>query len=103
MRRPLGEALDATAEAVRAIPAGQVASYGQVAGWLPFPATARQVGRWMALLESDAPWWRVVGADGRLPVGRRDPRLEAEQAGRLAGEGVEIRGGRVARRHFTEG
>ena len=36
------------------------------------------------------PWWRVVTSTGRLVPG-----LEAEQAGRLAAEGVEVHGGRV--------
>lgn len=100
MRPSAEEALDAVAEVVRQIPPGKVASYGQVAELVPFPATARQVGRYMFMLEGEVPWWRVVGADGGMPVGRRDPRLGQEQAARLAQEGVEVPGGRVPRRFF---
>lgn len=69
---------------------------------LEFRATARQVGRYMHLLEEDAPWWRVVGADGRLPIGRRDPWLESEQAARLREEGVPVLDGRVPQRSFLD-
>ncbi|MEU4810817.1 MGMT family protein [Nocardia fluminea] len=46
---------------VCAIPAGSVATYGDVGKRIG--ATARQVGRAMSLLD-DVPWWRVVYADG---------------------------------------
>lgn len=52
--------------AVRAIPVGSVATYGDVAELVG--TGARQVGRIMATDASDTPWWRVVNASGRLPA-----------------------------------
>jgi methylated-DNA-protein-cysteine methyltransferase-like protein len=80
---------------VRSIPAGQVASYGEVGRALDNPVIGRIVGRWMASCPEDVPWWRVVDRNGRFPVGRKDPRLELEQAELLQREGVEVRDGTV--------
>lgn len=38
----------------------------------------------------DCPWWRVIAADGSLPIAKRDPQAAREQAARLAAEGVEL-------------
>ena len=50
-------------EAVIAIPAGFVASYGDIGKRIG--VGPRQVGRAMTLLDDSVPWWRVVYADGR--------------------------------------
>lgn len=76
---------------VRRIPAGQVASYGRVAGWVGQPDGARAVGGVMARGLDDMPWHRVVTAAGRLVPGH-----EAEHAERLRAEGVRVAGGHVA-------
>ncbi len=55
--------VDEVREAVIAIPAGTVASYGDIGKRIG--AGPRQVGRAMSLLGDDVPWWRVVYADGR--------------------------------------
>jgi methylated-DNA-protein-cysteine methyltransferase-like protein len=88
--------------AVRAIPAGRVATYGQVARVLGVPRGARAVGWALRALEGSqartVPWHRVVGAGGRisLPEGRAAER----QRRRLRAEGVRLRQGRVdLRRH----
>lgn len=52
--------------AVRAVPPGQVATYGDVAELVG--CGPRQVGRVMATDAADTPWWRVVNASGRLPA-----------------------------------
>ena len=74
-------------EVVRAIPPGQVMSYGQVgreAG-----CSARTVGWAMAnTLEADVPWQRVVGADGYLRIGKRSVALQEAQRKLLEREGV---------------
>jgi methylated-DNA-protein-cysteine methyltransferase related protein len=81
---------------VAAIPAGSVASYGEVAARAGLPGRARLVGR--VLGESPAgealPWHRVLRADGRLafPPGSRSFRRQVRE---LAAEGVLVRGGRV--------
>ncbi|WP_234438482.1 MGMT family protein [Streptomyces sp. NRRL S-340] len=49
-------------EAVLAVPAGSVTSYGAVGRRIG--AGPRQVGRVMGLLDEGVPWWRVVHADG---------------------------------------
>jgi methylated-DNA-protein-cysteine methyltransferase-like protein len=67
-------------EVLRALPYGEVVTYGEVAREAGFPGAARAVGR--VLRDSDGlPWWRVVSASGRLVPG-----LEAEQARLLAAE-----------------
>lgn len=49
-------------EVVLSIPAGSVASYGDIGRQIG--TGPRQVGRVMGLLEDGEPWWRVVHADG---------------------------------------
>ncbi|WP_329243217.1 MGMT family protein [Actinoallomurus sp. NBC_01490] len=75
-------------EAVIAIPAGSVASYGDVGERIG--AGPRQVGRAMSLLGDDVPWWRVVHADGTPASchGGKAPAL-------LNAEGTPMLGGRV--------
>lgn len=75
---------------VRRIPAGRVASYGQIAALAGRPRAARQVGYALHALaiDSDVPWHRVVDAAGRISArsGTEDPaRL---QRARLEAEGV---------------
>ena len=78
------------AEAViRALRPGEVVTYGEVADDAGRPGAARAVGHLLATTP-DLPWWRVVAATGRLVPGH-----EAEQARRLAAEGVHLEGGKV--------
>jgi methylated-DNA-protein-cysteine methyltransferase related protein len=77
--------------AVREIPAGRVASYGDVARLAGMPRGARQVGWALASLagseDEDTPWWRVVNCEGRFSL----PLLGAlEQARRLKAEGIDV-------------
>ena len=54
-------------EIVKRIPAGKVASYGQIAKMIP-GCTARMVGYALASLptESGVPWQRVINAKGKI-------------------------------------
>ncbi len=52
--------------AVECIPAGRVATYGQIADLAG--TGARQVGRLMATWGATVAWWRVVNVAGRLPA-----------------------------------
>jgi alkylated DNA nucleotide flippase Atl1 len=52
----------AVREVVMSIPAGRVASYGDIGDRLG--VGPRQVGRVMSLMDGAVPWWRVVHADG---------------------------------------
>jgi methylated-DNA-protein-cysteine methyltransferase-like protein len=82
--------------AVAAIPAGRVASYGQIAARAGLPGRARLAGRALSEMPSgtELPWHRIVRADGciALPKGSKSFR---EQCRRLRAEGVDVRGGRV--------
>lgn len=64
---------------------GTCASYGEIAAEAGRPGAARAVGNMMGRF-SDLPWWRVIRADGSLPVG-------AEQARRLRADGMDVVGG----------
>ncbi|HEV3048099.1 MAG TPA: MGMT family protein [Solirubrobacteraceae bacterium] len=75
---------DAILERVRAIPPGFVRTYGDVS-----PGAPRLAGRVLAGADArEAPWHRVVRADGSLAKGERQRRL-------LEAEGVPFRGERV--------
>jgi methylated-DNA-protein-cysteine methyltransferase-like protein len=88
--------------AVRAIPRGRVATYGQVAAMVGVPRGARAVGWALRALsrteERSVPWHRVVGAGGRIsPRGGPGPELQRR---RLRMEGVTFRGAAIdLRRH----
>ncbi|MCP2168839.1 MGMT family protein [Goodfellowiella coeruleoviolacea] len=74
---------------VRAIPAGRVATYGDVADLAKAPSP-RIVGRVLAEDGHDLPWHRVLRANGSCA-----PHLEQEQLARLREEGVPVTDGRV--------
>ena len=80
---------EAVAQVVRAIPAGQVSSYAQVAKRAKLPAGPRGVARALSRVEG-LPWWRVIRSDGTLA-----PEVAVDQARRLRKEGVEVKGRRV--------
>lgn len=80
-------------DVIRALDEGEVVSYGDIAEVAGVPGRARLVGSLLASHpDDDLPWWRVVTSSGRLVPGN-----EAVQVSRLAGEGVEVRDGRVRR------
>ena len=86
---------------VAAIPAGRVASYGQIAARAGLPGRARLVGAALRDTpdEMELPWFRVLHSNGSiaLPRGSRGFR---EQSRRLRAEGVDVRDGRVPMRTF---
>lgn len=59
-------------DAVRRIPIGRVATYGQVASSAGLPGQARLVGYALHNLpdDSDVPWHRVVNARGGISLNR---------------------------------
>jgi methylated-DNA-protein-cysteine methyltransferase-like protein len=88
---------------VRRIPAGRVATYGQVAELAGLPGQARQVGYAMAALDSESivPWHRVINAQGAISTRRADPGGGVTQRIRLEREGVRFDArGRVALERF---
>lgn len=79
---------------VRLIPEGRVATYGQIAGYIPCPAgisaenfklyRARWAGNAMAASPQGVPWQRVINAQGKISI-----RSGAETQRKLLGaEGV---------------
>lgn len=75
---------------VAALEPGELVTYGEVAAEAGRPGAARAVGRILADSQG-LPWWRVVRADGSLPMGERQAvRLEEEGVG-LIGDGERFR------------
>lgn len=73
-----------------ALEPGDVLTYGEVAEEAGFPGAARAVGNLLG--RSDGlPWWRVVGAGGKLVSPSRQ-----RQADLLRAEGVLVMDGRVS-------
>jgi methylated-DNA-protein-cysteine methyltransferase related protein len=89
MARPTHpDAHEAILERVRAIPCGFVRTYGDVS-----PGAPRVAGYVLSRTDArDAPWHRVVRADGSLAKGSRQRRL-------LEAEGVPFRNERVVLSH----
>ncbi len=86
-------------QVLASIPAGTVATYGQVAALAGLPRRARLVGGVLAALPSDSrlPWHRVVNAQGRSSL----PGAAGErQRALLREEGVEVTAGRVSLARF---
>lgn len=81
--------------AIRAIPRGQVAGYGEVARRAGLPGRARWVARLLSEnTDRTLPWHRVLRADGRIAFAAGSPGY-TEQCARLRGEDVAVVGGRV--------
>jgi methylated-DNA-protein-cysteine methyltransferase-like protein len=76
---------------VRRIPAGRVATYGQVAAVAGLPGHARQVGYALHALPdgSDVPWQRVINSKGEVSP-RATPGWDGLQRTLLEEEGVEF-------------
>jgi methylated-DNA-protein-cysteine methyltransferase-like protein len=72
-------------DVLRALDAGEVTTYGDVAEVAGYPKQARLVGRILATTDVEVPWWRVVNAVGRIVSGHPD-----EQADLLRAEGVVV-------------
>jgi methylated-DNA-protein-cysteine methyltransferase related protein len=92
-KAPTSETRDeAFRKAIRSIPKGKVATYGQVAAAAGYPLYHRHVAQLLQKSGGRLPWQRVVGAGGAIKL-----RYEAamEQRTRLEMEGVRFRGKRV--------
>ncbi|MFO7551189.1 MAG: MGMT family protein [Haliea sp.] len=78
-------------QVVALIPAGRVATYGDVAQHAGLGRAARRVGRALRQLPEDTriPWHRVINSTGRLSL----PAASAagkQQRQRLTGEGIDF-------------
>ena len=81
---------DAIYAVVKRIPAGFVATYGQVARMAGLPGHARQVGYALSALadKSALPWHRVVNAQGRISLRSDGGPAAMVQRLRLEDEGI---------------
>jgi methylated-DNA-protein-cysteine methyltransferase-like protein len=81
---------DRVIETIRNIPAGRVATYGQIAGLAGNPRAARQVARILHACSSveGLPWHRVVNREGRIAL--KPFQGFEEQRRLLEGERVEF-------------
>ena len=87
--------------AVRRIPRGRVATYGQIASLAGLANSARQVGYALHALQGGTalPWHRVINSSGRISLPPHAGGLE--QRLRLLEEGVMVdAGGRIALRRY---
>jgi len=77
--------------AVRRVPSGRVATYGQIAALVGSPRSARVVGWALRSLDrgTKVPWQRVVNRNGMLSIENMQAPKEL-QASLLRAEGVEI-------------
>ena len=77
---------------VRRIPAGRVATYGQVAELAGLPGHARQVGYALHALpdHTPVPWHRVINAKGEVSLRASGAGSDLRQRFRLEEEGVEF-------------
>ena len=81
--------------AIRDVPRGSVAGYGQIARRAGLPGRARLVARLLSRGGDDSlPWHRILRSDGRIafPAGS-EPR--ALQVAKLQAEGVDAARGRI--------
>ena len=88
-RTRTGNFTDSVVAVIESIPAGSVATYGEVAAEAGYPGAARAVGNLLRATPG-LPWWRVVASSGRLV-----PDKEGDHAQRLRAEGVRVVRGRV--------
>ena len=92
---PGKSAADRILAAIRAVPRGQVAGYGEIARRAGLPGRARMVARLLSGNDDDAlPWHRILKSDGRIAFPPDSPYF-VEQVQRLRAEGVTVDKGRV--------
>ena len=81
--------------AIRAVPEGEVAGYGEIARRAGLPGRARMVASILSNNEdSELPWHRVLRSDGSIAF-PKDSAHYNEQIQRLRAEGVEVVNGKV--------
>ncbi len=88
---------DKVVMAVRTVPFGQVASYGQIAHMVGVPRGARQVG-WVLRSYEDKvvkdnfplPWWRIINNAGKISIKGTKYHTPEIQKNALEKEGVKV-------------
>lgn len=86
---------------IASIPAGNVATYGQIARLAGYPSHSRYVGTTLKNLPHDTkiPWFRVINAKGELslPAGTEG---YLKQKGRLESEGITFTNHKISLRTY---
>ncbi len=72
-------------DCIRDIPKGSVQAYSDID-----PRAPRLVGRVLATCPDDVPWYRVVHADGSIPMGDRQRDLLLAENVPMVGRRVDI-------------
>ncbi|MDO5543750.1 MAG: MGMT family protein [Acinetobacter sp.] len=74
------------------IPAGQVATYGQVARLAGLPKHVRLVGYVLKHLSAEhtVPWYRVINAQGKISLSKLNAQGENIQILKLQAEGIVV-------------
>ena len=83
---------EAIIETVKLIPAGQVATYGQVAQLAGYPGCARLVGKILSGVSDEVPWHRIIRADGSIAERAYG---QLDQIEKLRAEGIPVLRNRV--------
>ena len=92
---PPKSASAAIIKAIRDVPKGEVAGYGEIARRVGLPGRARMVARLLSNNEdSELPWHRILRSDGCIAF-PKDSAHYAEQIQRLRAEDVEVVNGKV--------
>jgi len=82
-------------EAIRKVPKGEIAGYGEIARRAGLPGRARMVARLLSDNDDpELPWHRILRSDGRIAFPKDSPHY-VEQIKRLRSEGVEVVNGKV--------
>jgi methylated-DNA-protein-cysteine methyltransferase related protein len=86
---------DKVYRAIRAVPAGEVAGYGEIARRIGMPGHARWVARCLSQNQDrQLPWHRILRSDGRIAFAQDTPEY-LEQIQRLRAEGIMVVNGKV--------
>lgn len=86
---------------VASVPAGKVASYGQIARLTGYPGHARYVGTCLKNLPKDSrlPWHRIINGKGEIAFPMESPGFRRQRA-LLEAEGVAVTGCKVNMKNF---
>lgn len=88
-------------QVISTIPAGKVASFGQVAVQAGLPNAARMVGNTLRQLpaESKLPWHRVINAQGKISLPPNSAAYHLQRQ-RLIAEGIIFSRDKIAPQYF---
>ncbi len=89
-------ALEKIWRTLQQVPYGRVVTYGQLADLAGQPGRARLAARALKLAPAERrlPWYRVIGAGGRITIPKHSPGYR-RQIEHLRSEGVTVNQGRV--------